>query len=334
MMTKQSSNICDLSENQEKVKKLYLEELRNIKEREMELSERRMDLLLPLNVFNSPWLYERKKVENITDLNKSDECLVKVSCYYTLFKPKPEDYEGSQQIKYKGDFYVPLSAPPLFLSDIFSFPEAMKITREKMEYIKAERFFEIDPITKVYKNDYDVLRKMDKDEDFQKTVRNLMMTMKVLLVQSKVSMSKIYNAPVLSCDIQHDIGTGKWMLFYDKPLMNEAWLIVKKLYREIKLEGVTSMKCSTSYENPKESHNDGVIILYCKNSSDEEQIMKIGKNIIRTVGYKERQFIYYKTDFQTWEGIIHTLEGTIDTRNKKHTYKLFNSLYNGCLIKI
>jgi len=45
-----SNNICDLSENQEKVKKIYLEELRNIKEREMELSERRMDLLLPLSV--------------------------------------------------------------------------------------------------------------------------------------------------------------------------------------------------------------------------------------------------------------------------------------------
>jgi len=196
MMTKKSNNICDLTENQEKVKKLYLEELRNIKEREMELSERRMDLLLPLNVFNSPWLYEGKRDKSSTRV------------------------------------------------------------------------------------------------------------------------------------------TGKWMLFYAKPLMNEAWLIVKKLYRENKLEGVISMKCSTSYEYSNESHNDGVIILYCENSSNEEEIMKIGKNILLSVGYKERQIIYYKTNIQTCERLIHILEGTIDTRNKKHTYKLFNSLYNGCLIKL
>lgn len=80
--------------------------------------------------------------------------------------------------------------------------------------------------------------------------------------------------------------TGKWMLFYAKHLMNEAWLIVKKLYRENKLEGVTSMKCSTSYENPRASTSDGVIILYCKNSSNEEQIMKIGKNILRASYWK------------------------------------------------
>ena len=31
------------------------------------------------------------------------------------------------------------------------------------------------------------------------------------------------------------VDTGKWMLFYDKSLMNEAWVLSKKLYRENKV---------------------------------------------------------------------------------------------------
>ena len=120
------------------------------------------------------------------------------------------------------------------------------------------------------------------------------------------------------------------MLFYDKSLMNEAWVLAKKLYRENKLDGVKSMKCSTAYENPRASQLDeGIIILYCSNSSNEETIMNIGKKILEMFDYKEKQIVYYKTDLQT-------REGTIATGSKKnHTYKLFNTLYKGkCLIKL
>jgi len=126
------------------------------------------------------------------------------------------------------------------------------------------------------------------------------------------------------------VDIGKWMLFYDKSLMNEAWNIATKLYRENKLDGVKSMKCSTAYENPRASTLDeGIIILYCNNSSNEETIMNIGKKIIEMFDYKEKQIIYYKTDLQT-------REGTFATGSKKnHTYKLFNPLYKGkCLIKL
>jgi len=126
------------------------------------------------------------------------------------------------------------------------------------------------------------------------------------------------------------VDNGKWMLFYDKLLMNEAWVLSKKLYRENKLDGVKSMKCSTAYENPRASTLDeGIIILYCNNSSNEETIMNIGKKIIEMFDYKEKQIIYYKTDLQT-------REGTFATGSKKnHTYKLFNTLYKGkCLIKL
>ncbi len=126
------------------------------------------------------------------------------------------------------------------------------------------------------------------------------------------------------------VDTGKWMLFYDKSLMNEAWDIAKILYRENKIDGVKSMKCSTLFKNPRASTLDeGIIILFCNNSSNEETIMNIGRKIIDKFVYKEKPIIYYKTDLQT-------REGTFATGSKKnHTYKLVNPLYEGkCLIEL
>ena len=117
--------------------------------------------------------------------------------------------------------------------------------------------------------------------------------------------------------------TGKWMLFYDKKTLDDAWSLAKTLYREDKLKGVVSMKCSTNYKNSRAStQNDGVIILYCNNSSDEDTIMDIGKNILNTFKYTEKQTIFYKTASQT-------SEGTRATGCKTNsTYKLFNHLHN------
>ena len=126
------------------------------------------------------------------------------------------------------------------------------------------------------------------------------------------------------------IDTGKWMLFYDKSSMNDSWLLAKKIFRENKLKGIISMKCSTVYPNPRASTNDnGVIILHCSYSSNEENIINIGKRVLQMFDYKESKFIYYEKDTQT-------REGTRATGSKiNHMYKLFNSLYkNKCLIQI
>jgi hypothetical protein len=122
---------------------------------------------------------------------------------------------------------------------------------------------------------------------------------------------------------------GKWMLFYDKSLMNDVWCIAKNLYRENKLDGVESMKCSTAFESPRSTSDKGVIILYCYDSSNEETIMNIGKKIIEIFNYKETQYIYYKTDLQTYDG------SRSSGCKINHKYKLFNTLYKGkCLIKL
>lgn len=115
---------------------------------------------------------------------------------------------------------------------------------------------------------------------------------------------------------------GKWMLFYDKLLINEKWELAKRLFRNGKLNGVVSMKCSTAFINPRASSDNSIIILYCINSSFEEDIMDIGTNILNMFDYRENLYIYYKTDLQT-------NEGTRATGSKKnHTYKLLNPLYN------
>ena len=65
-------------------------------------------------------------------------------------------------------------------------------------------------------------------------------------------------------DIERE-DVGKWMLFYDKSKINDAWIEATTLYRNDELDGVTSMKCSTSYNNPRANNDNSVIILYCNN---------------------------------------------------------------------
>ena len=114
---------------------------------------------------------------------------------------------------------------------------------------------------------------------------------------------------------------GKWMLFYDKSKINDAWVKATTLYRNDELDGVTSMKCSTSYNNPRANDDNSVIILYCNNSHDKETIMNTGKNILKLFEYEEKDSIYYKTDEQT-------KDGTVATGSKKnHTYKIINPYY-------
>ena len=93
---------------------------------------------------------------------------------------------------------------------------------------------------------------------------------------------------------------GKWMLFYPKDDINDKWDVAKQLYRDGVLLGVVSMKCSTARPNPRASNTiSGIIIFYSDDSSNEELIMNIGRDICRSMQYSEQPFMYYKTDEQT-----------------------------------
>lgn len=127
---------------------------------------------------------------------------------------------------------------------------------------------------------------------------------------------------------------GKWMLFFDKPLINEVWSLAKTLYFENKLDDIQSMKCSTNYENPRSAYPDkGIVILYCYDSSNEEAIMRAGRNLLDKFNYTFSKYIYYKTDVQTSVGTA-----ALGVK-KNYTYILYNHLYRDpikgkCLIKL
>ncbi len=120
-----------------------------------------------------------------------------------------------------------------------------------------------------------------------------------------------------SCDeySADDGGSGKWMLYYVKNIFNEKWKLAINLFREKKLNGIVSLKCSTSKKNSRaSSHDIGVIILYCYNSDNKQYIIDIGKNILKLFNHKE--IIYYKKDIQSMDGT----KATGCTKN--HTYYL------------
>lgn len=137
--------------------------------------------------------------------------------------------------------------------------------------------------------------------------------------------SNTFDYPWL-CENNYDTAygndVGKWMLFYEKPIMDVNWILAKEKYNENKLVGVISMKCSTNYVNPRASSgSSGVIILYCNSSTNEENIKNIGRNILTQLNYIHQKTIYYKTDLQT-------KNGTCATGNKiNSSYSLGNNLY-------
>lgn len=116
---------------------------------------------------------------------------------------------------------------------------------------------------------------------------------------------------------------GKWMLFFNKKYMDEKWLLVKELFKTQQLDNVIGIKCSTSLSNDRVSESnlkEGIIIFYCSNSFNKEYIILIGNTILNKINY-DKEFIYYKTDEQTYEGTHET------GCNKNHSYRLKNPKY-------
>jgi hypothetical protein len=110
---------------------------------------------------------------------------------------------------------------------------------------------------------------------------------------------------------------GKWMLFYPKTNLDLKWKEFCSLYDENNLSGILSMKCSTSLKSSRSSNQrEGVIILYCNNSSNETEILNIGKGLSPYIQDYPKKTIYYKTDIQTLAGTIAT--GAV----ANHTYSI------------
>ena len=182
-------------------------------------------------------------------------------------------------------------------------------------YIKKEN------LEKILKNEE--INNKKSIQDFNNKINNKINNKREKYRSSELSPLDVFDFPWLyeeNMDIEYsadyDYGdSGKWMLYYEKNVFNEKWKLAINLFREKKLNGIVSLKCSTSYENPRASSRDiGVIILYCYNSDNKQYIIDIGKNILKIFNYRE--IIYYKKDIQTRDGTKAT--GCI----KNHTYYL------------
>jgi len=94
--------------------------------------------------------------------------------------------------------------------------------------------------------------------------------------------------------------TGKWMLFYDKSVIDERWTAVKTLVEHDLLGGLA--KCSTARENSNAtSSKTGVIIVYTSDYLDQEEVYRVAVTLHEKMDYKKT--IYYKTDDQTYSGL-------------------------------
>ncbi|KAF9179242.1 hypothetical protein BGZ50_007132 [Haplosporangium sp. Z 11] len=100
-------------------------------------------------------------------------------------------------------------------------------------------------------------------------------------------------------DFMDSSRTGKWMLFYDKSVLDEKWAAVKRLLEQELLGD--SAKCSTAKENPNSTNPDlGVIIVYTNDYLDQEDVYRIAAVLHEKMEYNRT--MYYKTDEQTLAG--------------------------------
>ena len=116
-------------------------------------------------------------------------------------------------------------------------------------------------------------------------------------------------------------GRGKWLLFFDKSIMNEKWSIVKNLFRNNNFFGIEFIKCSTNYIGENIPNNHLGVISFYSLADHKDVIMNIGSNIITLLNYTTMDTIYYKTDQLTKNG--NRINGSIFN----YKYKLINHLF-------
>ncbi len=120
--------------------------------------------------------------------------------------------------------------------------------------------------------------------------------------------SMIHNRPwiYITGDTESRTDIGKWMLFFNKSILDNQWILYRTLFEQRQLRGVIAIKVSTMYNNPRAStsNDNGVIIFYCAQSTVETHIMEIGLLIIQYLHDYAYPVIYYKTDTQTRNGTL------------------------------
>ena len=92
---------------------------------------------------------------------------------------------------------------------------------------------------------------------------------------------------------------GKWMMFFPMHEMDQRWAEACHLYNSGMLYGINSMKASTAKQNPLperlHGYDEGIIIFYCGQSEDRQNVMSYGRNLLNKMNYP-RSRLYFKSD--------------------------------------
>jgi len=107
----------------------------------------------------------------------------------------------------------------------------------------------------------------------------------------------VQDAPGSAPEAIEDENAGKWLIFQEPGLVDEAWKKVRNA--TVALELGISAKVSTSKPNPESRDNRKVIYVYTKNWADETDVMRV-REALRTLGFTER--IGYKRNIETFAG--------------------------------
>jgi len=107
----------------------------------------------------------------------------------------------------------------------------------------------------------------------------------------------VQDAPGSAPEAIEDENAGKWLIFQEPGLADEAWIKIRNA--TVALELGISAKVSKSKPNPESRDNRKVIYIYTKNWADETDVMRV-REVLRTLGFIER--IGYKRNIETFAG--------------------------------
>jgi hypothetical protein len=107
----------------------------------------------------------------------------------------------------------------------------------------------------------------------------------------------VQDAPGSAPEAIEDENAGKWLIFQEPDMADEAWKKIRNA--TVALELGISAKVSTSKPNPESRDNRKVIYVYTKNWADESDVMRVREEL-RRQGFIER--IGYKRNIETFAG--------------------------------
>ena len=106
-------------------------------------------------------------------------------------------------------------------------------------------------------------------------------------------------------DMSGAIPSGKWMLFYDKSLMDAQWIKACEHFDSGRFgENIRAMKVSTFKDNDRSSNPQGGVIIIYTPTAHKDDVMRWGSYIQEAMDYGPA--MYFKTEAQTLAGTLAT----------------------------